>query len=102
MRKPTDFEFREGRRRGGRRTTNALRGSAGVMASACHEWMLDSTREVSPVGAISTGRPRGTGLAGRDGGEVRSTVETGQCRRREGTSVHGQRRKEQGTDDDWR
>src|SRR5437868_4331922 len=49
MRKPTDFEFREGRRRGGRRTTNALRGSAGVMASACHEWMLDSTREVSPV-----------------------------------------------------
>jgi len=76
MRKPTDFEFREGRRRGGRRTTDALRGSAGVVASACHERMSDSTREVSPVGAISTGCPRGTGPAGWDDGEVRSTVET--------------------------
>src|SRR5271157_4374091 len=39
-----------------------------------------------------TGRPRGTGRALWGGGEVRSTAETGQLRRREGTSVQDRRR----------
>ena len=57
----------------------------------------DRAQHGKPRAAVACDHQRtareGLSPAGRGGGEVRSTVEAGQCRWREGTSVQGQRRK---------
>src|SRR5438128_11754604 len=70
--------------------TNPSCGPTGVVATAWrYKEIGRNTGDLPQWVRDPTGRPRGTGRAGGGVGQARSTVETGECRRREGAS--GQR-----------
>lgn len=67
---------------------NSDPGPAGVIDGGTSERKLKQPREVHGDGERTpTGSPRGSGRVAGDDGEVRSSVEAGQCRGSEGTSV---------------
>src|SRR5215469_463011 len=74
--------------------------AAGVRATACRQRRPGATGETANGDRTqSTGSSRETGRAVWGGGEVRSPEEAESCRRREGTSVKDERRKQRGQGD---